>query len=69
MKQQSFLSKKVILLSLFFFAALNSHQLNAFKKEMKIAAVGDCLITWKVSHIKGLRFLSCRLALFNKKLL
>ena len=57
MKQQNLLSKVVILLSLFFFAALNSHRLNAFKKEMKIAAVGDCLISWKVSHIKDPRFL------------
>jgi poly-gamma-glutamate capsule biosynthesis protein CapA/YwtB (metallophosphatase superfamily) len=58
MKQQNYLSKMVILLTLFFFAALNSNGLNAFKKEMKIAAVGDCLITWQVSHIKDPRFLN-----------
>ncbi len=55
MKQQNFLSKSLILLTLVFLMVLN--QLNAFKKEMKIAAVGDCLITWKVSHIKDPRFL------------
>jgi poly-gamma-glutamate synthesis protein (capsule biosynthesis protein) len=58
MKQKNLLSKMVILLSLFFFAALNSHQLKAFKKEVKIAAVGDCLISWKVSHIKDPRFIN-----------
>jgi poly-gamma-glutamate capsule biosynthesis protein CapA/YwtB (metallophosphatase superfamily) len=58
MKQQNLLSKTVILLTLFFFAALNSYRLNAFKKEMKIAAVGDCLITWQVSHIRDPRFLN-----------
>lgn len=57
MKQQNFLSKMVILLALFFFAALNSYQLNAFKKEIKIAAVGDCIMSWKVSYIKDPRFL------------